>query len=263
MRTPFVGGNWKMNTDAASAAALARAIAQGAAKDRHAEAVDIAIFPPFPYLLPCAEVLRAAGSPVWLGAQDCYLAEKGAFTGEVSPLMIKDCGAGCVLAGHSERRHVIHEGDDLVNAKLRAALAIGLRVVLCVGEKLEQRETRQTDTVNERQVRLGLRDVAPAQLAHLTIAYEPVWAIGTGKVASPDDAQDAHQKIRAVVADIFGPAAANALRIIYGGSVTPANAAGLFMMPDVDGGLIGGASLKADDFLAIVAAAAARAERAA
>lgn len=261
MRTPFVGGNWKMNTDAAGARALAAGVAQSVAKDRHCDAVDVAIFPPFPYLMTCRDALRAAGSNVRLGAQDCYLAEKGAFTGEVSPVMIRDCGATMALAGHSERRHVLHEGDDLVNAKLRAALAAELRVILCVGEKLEQRETGQTDTVTERQVRLGLRAVTPEQLMHMVIAYEPVWAIGTGKVAQPQDAQDAHSKIRLVVSDIFGPAAANAIRIIYGGSMTPANAPGLLAMPDVDGGLIGGASLKAEDFSGIVAAAADRAAR--
>jgi triosephosphate isomerase len=258
MRTPLVGGNWKMNTGNASARELATAVAAGINAQRRLDAVDVAIFPPFPYLLTCGDVLRSGGSRIWLGAQDAYHAEKGAFTGEVSPLMVKDCGGGCVLCGHSERRHVLHEGDDMVNAKARACLAAGLRVILCVGEKLEQRLTGQTDTVNERQVRLGLREIEPAQLSHIAIAYEPVWAIGTGKVASPDDAQDAHQKIRLVVADIFGPAAANAMRVIYGGSVTAANAAGLFGMPDVDGGLIGGASLKADEFLGIVAAAANR-----
>jgi triosephosphate isomerase len=172
--------------------------------------------------------------------------------------MLRDCGAVTVLCGHSERRHVLHEGDDMVSAKVRASLAAGLAVVLCVGEKLEQRLTGQTDTVNERQVRLGLREVAPESLARMVIAYEPVWAIGTGKVASPEDAQDAHAKIRAVVGDIYGNPAAAAIRVIYGGSVTAQNAAGLFAMPDIDGGLIGGASLKVEDFGAIIRAAAER-----
>ncbi len=260
MRTPLVGGNWKMNTELASAKALAGAVGQGLAGDQHFLSVDVAIFPPFPYLLACRDELARTGSRVWLGGQNLYHAEKGAFTGEVSPRMLRDCGAGAVLCGHSERRHVLHEGDDIVNAKVRSGLAAGLRVFLCVGEKLEQRLTGQTDTVTERQVRLGLRDVGPEQLSHIVIAYEPVWAIGTGKVASPEDAQDAQSKMRAVVADMYGPAAARAMRVIYGGSVTAANAPGLFAMPDVDGGLIGGASLKAEEFLAIVVAASKRAD---
>jgi len=261
MRTPYVGGNWKMNTDRAAAVALAAAVARSTADPGIAPHCHVAIFPPFPYLIPCADALRAANASVVLGAQDVYHAEKGAFTGEVSPLMLRDCGVSAVLCGHSERRHVLHEGDDMVSAKVRASLAAGLAVVLCVGEKLEQRLTGQTDTVNERQVRLGLREVAPDLLARIVIAYEPVWAIGTGKVASPDDAQDAHAKIRAVIADMFGQPHADALRIIYGGSVTAQNAAGLFAMPDIDGGLIGGASLKPDEFAAIIHAAARRAHR--
>ncbi|MGH7131240.1 MAG: triose-phosphate isomerase, partial [Phycisphaerales bacterium] len=209
---------------------------------------------------------------VMLGAQDVFHAEKGAFTGEVSVGMLKDVGVQIVLCGHSERRHVMHEGDDLVNAKVNAVLNGGLRCVLCVGEKLEQRTTGQTNTVNERQVRMGVRHVTPDQLDRLVIAYEPVWAIGTGQTASPQDAQDAHAHIRSVLADEFGKEAAEKIRIQYGGSVTAANAAAimgsaavaagadearlevvrrLVAQPDVDGGLVGGASLKADEFLAI------------
>ncbi|MBL8990376.1 MAG: triose-phosphate isomerase [Phycisphaerae bacterium] len=254
MRTPIVGGNWKMNTDHAAAVVLARAVAAGVAPLGRVQTV---VFPPFVYLRDVAAALAQASGATALGAQDCYHAEKGAFTGEVSVGMLKDCGAAWVLAGHSERRHVMHEGDDLVNLKLRAALHAGMSVVLCVGEKLEQRLTDQTDTVNERQVRLGLRAVEPAELARVVIAYEPVWAIGTGKTATPDDAQSAHRHIRSVVADMFGRAAADALRIQYGGSVTAANAQALMAQPDVDGSLVGGASLKADEFVAICAAAAA------
>jgi triosephosphate isomerase len=253
MRTPIIGGNWKMNTDKAGAVALAKAVAQ-AAGALPASGAQTIVFPPFPYL----DAVHAAlgGSPrVSLGAQDCYHAEKGAFTGEVSPLMLKDVGCAWVLAGHSERRHVLHEGDDMVNMKLRSALAAGLGVVLCVGEKLEQRLTGQTDTVNERQVERGLRDVPAEHLARIVIAYEPVWAIGTGKVATPQDAQAAHKHIRGVVANLFGPDAASAMRIQYGGSVTAASAAGLFAEPDIDGFLVGGASLKPDEFAQILRAA--------
>ncbi|HYD00006.1 MAG TPA: triose-phosphate isomerase [Phycisphaerales bacterium] len=250
MRTKIIGGNWKMNTDRAAAAALGAGVAAAA---KGAESVQVAVFPPFPYLTAVADSLK--GSRVMLGAQDVYHAEKGAFTGEVSVGMLKDCGASIVLAGHSERRHVIGEGDDLVNLKVRAALHGGLHVVLCVGETLHQRQVEETNHVNEKQVRLGLRAVTPEELARVVIAYEPVWAIGTGRTATPENAQDAHAHIRAVVSDMFGREAGAALRVQYGGSVTGANAKSLLSMPDVDGALVGGASLKADEFAAIVAAA--------
>jgi triosephosphate isomerase len=249
-----IGGNWKMNTDRAAGLALARAVSD-AAKPL-ASKVDTAIFPPFPYLPLISQALCDAGSSLWLGAQDCYHAEKGAFTGEVSVGMLKDVGVKIVLAGHSERRHVLHEGDDLVNLKVRAILNAGLWCILCVGEKLEQRVTGQTDTVNERQVRLGLREVSPDQLARLVIAYEPVWAIGTGKTATPADAQDAHFNIRGVLADMFGKDAAARVPIQYGGSVTAANAAELMAQPDINGALVGGASLKPDEFAKIMQAGA-------
>ncbi|MGQ0628212.1 MAG: triose-phosphate isomerase [Phycisphaerales bacterium] len=255
LRRPFVGGNWKMNGDRASSIELARAVAAGvSAGARYAE-VESVVFPVFPYLLACGELLSAGGAGVMLGGQDAYLGSKGAFTGEVAPHMLVDCGCRWVLCGHSERRHILHEGDDMVNAKVRAALGAGLSVVVCGGEKLEQRLTGQTDTVNERQVERGLRDVSAEELARIVIAYEPVWAIGTGKNATPDDAQLAHQHIRGVVANMFGGGAAERVRIIYGGSCNPANAAAIFKMPDVDGGLIGGASLKAAEFLSIIGAA--------
>jgi triosephosphate isomerase len=258
MRTPIIGGNWKMNTDRATAAALAEGVLGAAALHPGPEVV---VFPPFPYLLPVHDVLRRpaiGGRTVHLGAQDVYHAEKGAFTGEVSPLMLRDCGCTWVLVGHSERRHVIGEGDDNVNMKLRSAIAAGLNVILCIGETLHQRETGDTNHINERQTRLGLREVTHEHLARIVIAYEPVWAIGTGKTATPNDAQEAHFHIRRVVADMFGQDAAGRIRIQYGGSMNAANAAALLSMPDIDGGLIGGASLKVEDFSAIIAAAAAR-----
>jgi len=252
-RVPIVGGNWKMNTDRVSGLALANAVASAVAG---VGGVEVVIFPPFPYLAGISEALCAAGSAVILGAQDVYHADRGAFTGEVSPVMLKDVGVKMALCGHSERRHVLHEGDDMVNAKLQSALGTGLHVTLCVGEKFEERVTDQTNTVIERQTERGLRDITAEQLSRIVIAYEPVWAIGTGKVATPEDAQSAHAHIRTVVGHMFGPAAGAAMRIQYGGSVTAANAAGLFGQPDVDGGLIGGASLKAEDFVGIVKAAA-------
>jgi triosephosphate isomerase len=170
--------------------------------------------------------------------------------------MLVDCGCRSVLAGHSERRHVIGETNEQVNAKVRAALEAELDVVLCVGETLNQREKGETDAVNALQIREGLAEVGQRQMEKVVIAYEPVWAIGTGKTATPDDAQDAHAKIRSLLGDMYGADVAERTRIIYGGSMKPSNAASLIAQPDVDGGLIGGASLKVDDFSAIVKAAA-------
>ena len=252
-RKPYVGGNWKMNLDRDSAVALARAIAESAATRPD---IDVAIFPPFPYLDAVAQTLKDAGNhAVKLGAQDAYHQPNGAYTGEVSIDMLKDLGVRVLLTGHSERRHVIGEDDLLVNAKTRAALDAGLQVTLCVGETIEQREQNQTDAVNAAQTQYGLAGIAKDQMQNVVIAYEPVWAIGTGKTATAADAQAAHAAIRAVLAHMFDDATAQATRIEYGGSVKPGNAAELFAQPDIDGGLIGGASLKPDDFLAIIAAA--------
>jgi triosephosphate isomerase len=253
-RRPLIGGNWKMNTDRASASALIRGIIDGLVG---LQGVDIAVFPPFPYLLTVGSILRERGSVIRLGAQDAYFETDGAFTGEVSLSMLKDCGVAVVLTGHSERRHVLGEGETIVHAKTKAVLAAGLECILCVGEKLDEREDGRTDMVNEEQVRLGLREVPPEQVDRLTIAYEPVWAIGTGRTASPADAQDAQAKIRKVLADLYGREVAGRIRIMYGGSVKGTNARELFAQPDIDGGLIGGASLKAPEFVTIVRAAAA------
>jgi len=257
MRKPFVGGNWKMNLDAAAARTLADELARTVAADGLDRACDIAIFPPFVYIPAVLGVLRDRPSGIMLGAQDLWPGPAGAFTGEVSAAMLIDCGATVVLAGHSERRHVIGESDELINRKARAGLDAGLSVILCIGETLDQRTAGQTNQVNERQLRAGLAGVKPDQLVRLTIAYEPVWAIGTGKNATPADAQDAHAHCRAVLTSLFGNAAAASIRVQYGGSVKASNAAELFAQPDIDGGLIGGASLKADEFLGIVKAAAA------
>jgi triosephosphate isomerase len=258
-RKPFVGGNWKMNCHATEAEELARAVIDGFGQP---DKVDVAICPPFPYLGQVAKLLCKAGSDIKLGAQDCYFEPNGAYTGEVSLSMLKDCGVQVVIIGHSERRHVIGEDDLLINAKVRAALEAGLEVILCVGEKLDQREADMTDAVNMAQTLYGLAGVSAEQARRVTIAYEPVWAIGTGKTATAGDAQAAHKRIRECVAfgACDGGAEARALgegmRIQYGGSVKPGNAAELFGQPDIDGGLIGGASLKAEDFLAIIQAAA-------
>ncbi len=253
-RKPYVGGNWKMNTTRASASELARGIVDGLVG---LQGVDVAVFPPFPYLLAVGSILRERGSAIRLGAQDASFEPDGAFTGEVSLAMLKDCGATVVLTGHSERRHVMGEGETIVHAKTRAVLASGLDCILCIGEKLDEREEGRTDHVNEEQLRLALRDIEPEQVGRLTLAYEPVWAIGTGRTASPADAQDAQMKIRRVLAELYGRDAAARVRIMYGGSVKGSNARELFAQPDVDGGLIGGASIKATEFVQIVRAAAA------
>ena len=250
VRKPFVGGNWKMNLHAAEAAALAKALA-GAALDG---AADVCVCPAFPYLAQVGQIIR--DTPIKLGAQDCYVQPNGAFTGEVSLSMLKDCGVEVVLVGHSERRHVIGECDTLINEKVHAVLEAGLEVILCVGETLEQRQRGQTNAINWGQLGYGLAGVTSERMPQVTIAYEPVWAIGTGQTATPADAQAAHEAIRSFIRfGLFNATVADAVRIQYGGSVKPGNAAELFSQPDIDGGLIGGASLKAEDFLGIVEAA--------
>jgi triosephosphate isomerase (TIM) len=249
MRKKFIAGNWKMYTTAASARELATAVARGVGAETR---VTVAICPPFPYLIPVAEALR--GSNVALGAQNVYPEKEGAFTGEISPLMLRDAGCRYVIVGHSERRHILHENDLLINRKVQASLAAGLVVILCVGERLQEREDNRTDAVLETQLSGGLAGLSAESLANLVIAYEPVWAIGTGRNATPQQAQDAHAYIRQRVGRMFGENAASALPIQYGGSVKPENAATLLGQPDVDGALVGGASLKADSFLAIVKA---------
>jgi triosephosphate isomerase len=249
MRTKFVAGNWKMFTNAASARALAEGIVQGLGGD---DRVQVALCPPFPYLNVVADVVR--GSHVALGAQNCYTEKEGAFTGEVSPVMLADVGCKYVILGHSERRHKIGETNEFINRKVHAALAAGLHVILCLGETLNERETNRTNFVLEHQLAGSLAAVEASALPRLVLAYEPVWAIGTGRNATPDQAQCAHALIRQWVADHYSAAAAANLLIQYGGSVNPSCAASLFRQPDVDGGLIGGASLKADQFLAIVRA---------
>jgi triosephosphate isomerase len=250
-RPKFIAGNWKMYTTPAEATALAAAVAAGVGADGPAR---VAVCPPFPWLTMVAETLR--GSRVALGAQNCHYEKEGAFTGEVSPTMLVAAGCEYVIIGHSERRHGLNESDAILNHKAKAALASGLRVIFCIGELLAEREAGQTEAVLDHQLTGGLAGITADQLANLVIAYEPVWAIGTGKVATPDQAQEAHAFIRRKVRQLYGENEADRLLIQYGGSVKPDNAAGLLHLPDVDGALVGGASLKADTFLAIVQAAA-------
>ncbi len=250
MRQKFVAGNWKMYTTAAEAKRLAKAVVDGVGiEDR----VSVAVCPPFPYLALVGEILK--GSRVALGAQNLYPEKEGAFTGEVSPTMLLDLGCKYVILGHSERRHNLGESDTFINQKVRVALAAGLDVIFCVGETLDQREADQTKAVLDRQLIQGLAGVSADTLPRLTIAYEPVWAIGKpGHGATPQQAQEAHAVIRRRFGQMFDEKSAQTLAIQYGGSVKPDNAAALLSRPGVDGALIGGASLHADQFLAIVRA---------
>jgi triosephosphate isomerase len=250
MRKKFVAGNWKMFTTAASARTLAAAVVEGLAR---ADRVTVALAPPFPYLLTVAEALR--GSGVTLAAQNLYPEKEGAFTGEVSPTMLRDVGCSYVILGHSERRHKLAESDAFINRKVKAALDAGLRVILCIGETLDERQAQRTEAVLDTQLTGSLAGLTPKQMAETVIAYEPVWAIGTGVNASPDQAQQAHAFVRRRIGEMFGEETTRTLPIQYGGSVKPDNALALLKQPDVDGALVGGASLKAADFLAIVKAA--------
>lgn len=251
-RTPVVAGNWKMNHTSASALATAAAVAAGM---KGVSGVETIVCPPFTSLHAAREGLSGSVE-VALGAQNCYHEESGAFTGEVSPQMLLDAGCAWCIIGHSERRALFGEDDALLNRKLRYALDCGLKVMFCIGETLAEREGGSMNVVLERQVSEGLKGLEAAHFDSLVLAYEPVWAIGTGVTATPEQAEDAHAFVRGLVAGLFGEAIASALRIQYGGSVKPDNAAELIGKPNVDGFLVGGASLKADSFLGIVHAAA-------
>jgi triosephosphate isomerase len=250
MRDFLVAGNWKMNGDSASSAELVAGIVDAAPASGR---VKVLVCPPFPYLASVAAQL--AGSRVALGAQTVSEHGSGAFTGEVAPAMLRDVGCEYVIVGHSERRSLYAESSAVVAAKFVAAQNAGLTPILCVGETLEQREAGTTEAVIDEQLGAALDAAGVAAFGRAVVAYEPVWAIGTGMTASPEQAQDVHRHIRESIA-AHDAAVAEGLLILYGGSVKGENAAGLFAMPDIDGGLIGGASLKAGDFLAIDEAAA-------
>jgi triosephosphate isomerase (TIM) len=250
MRQKLVVGNWKMYTTAAIASRLARAVADGVGTE---DRVSVAVCPPFPYLALVGEILK--GSRVALGAQNLYPEREGAFTGEVSPTMLLDLGCKYVILGHSERRHKLGESDTFINQKVQVALAAGLDVILCVGETLDQREADQTEAVLDRQLIHGLSGLSADTVTRLSVAYEPVWAIGSqGHHATPQQAQATHAVIRRRFGQMFGEKSAQTLAILYGGSVKPENAAALLGRQGVDGGLIGADSLNADQFLAITRA---------
>jgi triosephosphate isomerase (TIM) len=246
MRRPLIAGNWKMNMDRAGGVALATGIADRAGEVLN---VDLLVCPPSIYVGAVADAVKGKGIEV--GGQNMYFEPSGAFTGEVSAAMLLDVGAKYVILGHSERRHIFKESDAEINKKTHAALAAGLAPIVCVGELLEQREAGETAQVIKRQFDGSLAGVTAEQILGVVIAYEPVWAIGTGKVASPQQAEEVHADLRSLLAKRYNQQVADAVRILYGGSVKASNAAELLGQPNIDGALVGGASLKVDDFLGI------------
>lgn len=245
MRNKYIAGNWKMHKTIGEAVELAEELKKALAGSPY----KLMVAPPFTALARVASALE--GSNILVGAQNMAAEEQGAHTGEVSVLMLKDAGVSVVIIGHSERRLVYGESDELINRKVKLALQHGMEIVLCVGETLEQREAGRAEQVVEEQLSRNLDGVSAADLAAITIAYEPVWAIGTGKTATPEDAEAMHQHIRRVLEGAYSAAASSSMSIQYGGSVKPANAKGLLSKEDIDGALVGGASLKAETFVPI------------
>ncbi len=247
MRISIIAGNWKLYKKTGEALELAREIVQvtGDCTD-----VEIIVAPSFTVLGKVSEAL--SGSRIAVAGQDCFWREEGAFTGEVSPGMLVDAGCTHVIIGHSERRQHFGETDETVNRKIKAALIAGLSVIACIGETLEERESGETLSVIERQVRGGLQDICAGDLRNVVVAYEPVWAIGTGRTATDDQAQEVHSFIRSLISRLYSPLESQAIRILYGGSVKPENIGGLMSCPDIDGALVGGASLSASSFSSII-----------
>ena len=248
MRKKIVAGNWKMNLNLQEGVALAKEINEAMTAEK--PNCDVVICTPFIHLASVAKELNA--SLVGLGAENCADKEKGAYTGEVSAEMVKSTGASYVILGHSERRAYYHETAEILKEKVNLALANGLKVIFCVGEILEEREANRQNEVVKAQLEGSLYDLTPEQFANVVLAYEPVWAIGTGKTATAEQAEEMHAFIRATIAEKFGQAAADETSILYGGSCKASNAKELFAKPNVDGGLIGGAALKADSFTGII-----------
>ena len=247
MRRPLIAGNWKLNKTLAESRILAEQLVE------HCQGIgdrDIIIAPVYTSLATVAEAIQE--SPIRLAAQNCYPQETGAFTGEVSPLFLKDVGCSAVIIGHSERRQLLDETDAFINQKVLKTLEAELQVILCIGETLQERENDQMLDILSQQVKGGLAGLDAAQMASVVIAYEPVWAIGTGVTASNEQAQEAHSFIRGLLQGLFTPEVAAQTRILYGGSVKPNNVDGLMAQDDIDGALVGGASLNAEDFLRII-----------
>ncbi len=247
MRIPVIAGNWKLFKKTAQALQLVQDLAP-LVKD--VEGVEIVIAPSFTVLGPVRSLLF--DSQISVAGQDCYWEEEGAFTGEVSPGMLIDAGCSHVIIGHSERRQLFGETDENVNKKSKAAIRAGLTAIICIGETLQERESGETFAVLQRQVTAALDNLSSGEMEQVILAYEPVWAIGTGKTAQDEQAQEAHAFIRQLVAELFSPTIADRLRILYGGSVKPENVDGLMSQPDIDGALVGGASLTAESFASII-----------
>ena len=250
MRLTIIAGNWKMNKTNAEAAELVTGLIKtvGGLKSPR-----VVLCPPFTALSDMAKL--TASSNICIGAQNMYFKESGAFTGEISPMMLLTIGVKYIILGHSERREYFSETDTIVNEKVKLAVKSGLNPIVCVGEKLEEREKGKTEEVVGRQVKGALDGLTAVDMKKVVIAYEPVWAIGTGRTATPEMAQDVHHFIRNLIKEKFGDTTADDISILYGGSMNAGNAAGLLQQPDIDGGLIGGASLKVDDFTQIVKSA--------
>ena len=246
-RLPFMAGNWKMNKTVGEAIDLVRELKTAISG---VKAVEVAVAPPFTALYAVRKELD--GSSIGLAAQNLYWEEKGAFTGEVSALMLKEVGCHYVIIGHSERRQFFGETDETVNRRIKAALAQGLKVIFCIGETLKEREEGKTFSVIEKQVEGGLKGLGDQEMRNMVIAYEPVWAIGTGMTATPEQAEEVHRFIRGKIEKLYSREVSEEIRIQYGGSVTPENVKGLMNQPDIDGALVGGASLKAESFSKIV-----------
>ena len=247
MRRPLIAGNWKMHNNCAQSVELVSQLIKSVPDSE----VDIVVAPPYTALSSVATVLK--GSPIALSAQNIFWEESGAFTGEIAPDMLKDVGCTYVIIGHSERRQFFNETNETVNKRLKAALKASLIPILCIGETLTEREGEKTLAVIEDQITGGLLNVSPDEMEPVIVAYEPVWAIGTGKTATPEQAQEVHHFIRELVARIFSKQIADGIRILYGGSVKPDNVDHLMAQTDIDGALVGGASLKADSFARIIA----------
>ena len=247
MRRPLIAGNWKMNNNCAQSVEL---VTQLMKMVSDSSGVDIVVAPPYTALSSVATILK--GSSIGLAAQNIFWEEAGAFTGEIAPAMLTDVGCTHVIIGHSERRQYFNETDETVNKRLKAALKTSLIPIVCIGETLAEREDEKTLSVIEQQVNEGLRGVTPDEMERIIVAYEPVWAIGTGKTATPEQAQEVHHFIRELIEKIYSKQIAEQVRILYGGSVKPENSNSLMEQEDIDGALVGGASLKADSFAGII-----------
>ena len=250
-RKPIMAGNWKMHHTHLEAIQVVQKLSYRLSSEDY-ERCEVVVCPTFTSLRAVQTVIEADNLPMGLGAQNVFWEEKGAYTGEVSPSMLAKLGVSYVIVGHSERREIFGETDEMVNKKVKAVLKHGMTPIMCVGETLDEREAGTTEDKVTGQVQAGLTGLSPEQVAGLVIAYEPIWAIGTGRTATPDDAQAVCGSIRGVVANLYGEDAAAAVRIQYGGSVKPENTADLMVQPDIDGALVGGASLEAESFAGII-----------